>query len=95
MLIRSQNKNLIYCMKGADAIYIRDNGYRELFKPYKYNEPTEWIIVTTSYNLGIYSSKEKAQKVLDMIEEVYLYANGYDYIRNVTFQMPQDDEVII
>ena len=41
-------------------------------KPYEYNEPTMWDIKTKNYCLGWYSSKEKALKVLDMIQEVYV-----------------------
>ena len=37
--------------------------------------------------IGEYSSKEKALKVLDAIE------NSLEYPYNTVFQMPQDDEV--
>ena len=43
--------------------------------------------------LGIYSTKEKALKVLDMIEDAYLRANQGYYIHNVVFHMPSDSEV--
>lgn len=44
--------------------------------------------------LGSYSSREKAIKVLDMIEESYKNANnGYGYVENTVFQMPKDNEV--
>lgn len=60
----------------------------------------------TTTNLGTYSTKEKAMKVLDMIQERIrkpirintveygLYTiNDYDISLNDVFQMPQDDEV--
>lgn len=37
--------------------------------------------------LGVYSTKEKALLVLDMIEKVSMYSG------NTLFQMPTDDEV--
>ena len=43
--------------------------------------------------LGTYSSKEKALKVLDMIEDAYFRANQGYYIHNVVFHMPADSEV--
>ncbi len=44
-------------------------------------------IYSNGYVLGTYSTKEKALKVLDDIEN-YL-ARGYDF-----YKMPQDDEVL-
>lgn len=40
-----------------------------------------------SVSLGMYSTKEKALKVLDDIE------HSLEYPYNTVFQMPQDDEV--
>lgn len=40
-----------------------------------------------SYDLGRYSSKEKALKVLDAIEE------SLEYPYNEVFEMPQDEDV--
>ena len=38
--------------------------------------------------LGKYSTKEKAMKVLDMIQEAYV--NGH-----IDYQMPEDSEVVV
>ena len=53
------------------------------------------------FMLGTYSSKEKAIKVLDMIQEhieAPIYTNvravEYDHYDRAVFQMPKDDEVI-
>lgn len=40
------------------------------------------------YVIGHYSSKEKAMKVLDMIQEAYV--NGH-----IDYQMPEDSEVVV
>lgn len=40
--------------------------------------------------LGIYSTEDKALKVLDMIQGEYLSAN-YQYVHNVVFEMPADE----
>ena len=62
------------------------------------------IFYVSSYSniLGEYSSKEKALKVLDMIEEHLKEPKAYNCnggtftpINKVVFQMPQDDEVIV
>ncbi len=45
-------------------------------------------IYASSVEIGKYSTKEKALKVLDMIERLI-----YDYQIGGVFQMPQDDEV--
>ena len=79
----------------------------------KYTEK-EYCIVHSSYNwqasikFGIYSSKEKALKVMEMIREAYqLYINTIDYNNYIGrmglpqnrdtvycyFDMPQDNEV--
>lgn len=93
MWIRSQCKqdivstNAVWC---ADSFILKDGNY----------------IVCMSggikFLLGEYSTKEKALKVLDEIEEfinepIYTneLANEYaHYVRSV-YQMPQDDEVIV
>lgn len=43
---------------------------------------------TGSLMVGRYSAKEKAMKVLDMIQEAYI--NGH-----IDFQMPEDSEVVV
>lgn len=61
MLIRSQSKEVLANMEGPIAIEILDNGKGRATMYWK-----------DSYVLGGYSSKEKAIKVLDMIQGVYM-----------------------
>lgn len=77
MLIRSQDKEILANMEGPIAIEILSdgNGYTTMY----------W---KDSYALGTYSSKEKAIKVLDMIQEAYI--NGH-----IDYQMPSDSEVVV
>lgn len=49
-----------------------------------------YSIDSGSVELGVYSSKEKALKVLDLIQKE-LDGNCEEYLE--TFQMPQDSEV--
>ena len=75
MLIRSQDKEILANMEGPIAIEILSDG--------KGHATMYW---KDSYVLGTYSSKEKAIKVLDMIQEAYV--NGH-----IDYQMPADSEV--
>ena len=66
------------------------------------NDSKIFNISAYSNILGEYSTKEKALKVLDMIEEHLKEPKAYNYngdiftpINKVVFQMPQDDEVIV
>lgn len=61
MLIRSQDKEILANMEGPIAIEILSDG--------KGHATMYW---KDSYALGAYSSKEKAIKVLDMIQEAYM-----------------------
>lgn len=66
MLIRSQDKEILANMEGPIAIEILSDG--------KGHATMHW---KDSYVLGDYSSKEKAMKVLDMIQEAYMeYKSG-------------------
>ena len=96
MLIRSQDKlNLI----NINNSNITTNVY---FAPESKLYPC-YIIDCPFGTLGIYSSKEIAIKVLDMIEEecqIPTYINdegGREYAKynNKIFHMPKDNEVII
>lgn len=87
MLIRSQDKEILANMEGPIAIEILSDG--------KGHATMYW---KDSYVLGTYSSKKKAIKVLDMIQERYeeyeterIYKEGVFKIR--TFQMPEDGSV--
>ena len=77
MLIRSQDKEILANMEGPIAIEILGDG--------KGHATMYW---KDSYVLGTYSSKEKAIKVLDMIQEAYV--NGH-----IDYQMPADSEVVV
>jgi hypothetical protein len=77
MLIRSQDKETLANMEGPIAIEILGDG--------KGHSIMYW---NDGYVLGFYSSKEKAMKVLDMIQEAYV--NGH-----IDYQIPADSEVIV
>lgn len=61
MLIRSQGKEILANMEGSIAIEILGDG--------KGHATMYW---KDSYVLGVYSSKKKAIKVLEMIQEAYM-----------------------
>jgi hypothetical protein len=61
MLIRSQDKEILANMEGPIAIEILSDGNGHTTMYWK-----------DSYALGTYSSKEKAIKVLDMIQGAYM-----------------------
>ena len=76
MLIRSQNKEVLAVFENLLGIEVSVgviNARRDM----------GWCCL-----LGEYSTKEKAMKVLDMIQEAYV--NGH-----IDYQMPEDSEVII
>lgn len=75
MLIRSQDKRILINMNNVSSIEVGDNELRI------FADDGETI-----YDLGSYSTKEKAMKVLDMIQEACI--NGH-----IDFQMPEDSEV--
>lgn len=92
-LIRKQDKKTIINMHCTQHIKIEyakfDNTKKEIYK-----------IVTEKMNLGEYSTEEKALKVLDNIEEMYIemwrVENGVDNAKKSSlpiFSMPLDDEV--
>lgn len=79
MLIRSQNKTILLNFSNSTVVYIAKND-------------KDFVILSLEngnrYRLGKYSSKEKAMKVLDMIQEAYV--NGH-----IDYQMPEDSEVVV
>lgn len=87
MLIRSQDKRILINMNNVSSIEVGDNELRI------FADDGETI-----YDLGEYSTKVKAMKVLDMIQEAY---ERYEYEKAFktgltlfeTFQMPEDSEV--
>ena len=74
MLIRSQNKELLVNFNVSAGIEIEERNAKTVVTSY---------ITGCSYLLGEYSTKEKALKVLDMIQEAYV--NGH-----IDYQMPED-----
>lgn len=89
MLIRSQDKRILINMNNVSSIEVGDNELRI------FADDGETI-----YDLGSYSTKAKAMKVLDMIQEAY---ERYEYEKAFktglalfeTFQMPEDSEVVV
>lgn len=89
MLIRSQNKELLVNFNVSAGIEIEERNTKTVVTSY---------ITGCSYLLGEYSTKEKALKVLDMIQDAY---ERYEYEKVFktgltlfeTFQMVEDSEV--
>lgn len=79
MLIRSQNKELLVNFNVSAGIEIEERNTKTVVTSY---------ITGCSYLLGEYSTKAKAMKVLDMIQEAYV--NGH-----IDYQMPEDNEVVV
>ena len=79
MLIRSQNKAFLLNFSNLTVAYIAE-------------DDEDYVISSLEdenrYRLGKYFSKEKAMKVLDMIQEAYV--NGH-----IDFQMSEDSEVVV
>lgn len=68
MLIRSQDKRILINMNNVSSIELGDNELRI------FADDGETI-----YDLGSYSTREKAVKVLDMIQEAYADEKLVDY----------------
>lgn len=89
MLIRSQDKRILINMNNVSSIEVGDNELRI------FADDGETI-----YDLGSYSTKAKAMKVLDMIQEAYCKFmsvkndDAWDGKESV-FYMPEDSEVEI
>ena len=80
MLIRSQNKEALIDFNNSIVVDIMADigGVTKMLCLYSCDD----------YVIGHYSSKEKAMKVLDMIQEAYV--NGH-----IDYQMPADSEVVV
>lgn len=97
MLIRSQNREVLINLNSMAGIEIAEGPIKTIITSY---------ITGCSYLLGEYSTKAKAMKVLDMIQEAY---SEYQIMLNFSvsylhefkektdgfaiFQMPEDSEV--
>lgn len=97
MLIRSQDKAFLLNFNNLTAIYMEkiDKDFAIVYNDFE-----------DAYTLGVYSTKAKAMKVLDMIQEAY---SEYQIMLNFSvsylhefkektdgfaiFQMPEDSEV--
>lgn len=89
MLIRSQDSEILINLNTLAGIEITKGSVKTTITSYT---------TGCTYLLGEYSTKAKAMKVLDMIQEAYeeyeterIYKEGVFKIR--TFQMPEDSEV--
>lgn len=80
MLIRSQDKETLINFNNSIVIDIMDNikGGTKMVCSYSCDD----------YVIGKYSTKAKAMKVLDMIQEAYI--NGH-----IDYQIPADSEVVV
>ena len=112
MWIRSQDKtHLVKCdniiIEEKTELKIDSKGAVVDFPYVKEVGTGEWLVQNYVYTLGKYSSKEKALKVLDLIEKHMNKKNAYDILDteniskpykitqscNMVLQMPQDEEV--
>ena len=73
MLIRSQDRTKLVDLAGKTISIDRANAIGIMY-------------ANSNVLLGKYTSKEKAMKVLDMVQESYI--NGH-----IDYQMPEDNEV--
>lgn len=76
MLIRSQNKEVLVAFESLPDIEVSGGVISA-------RRDIGWCCL-----LGEYSTREKAMKVLDMIQEAYV--NGH-----IDYQIPEDSEVVV
>ena len=79
MLIRSQNKEALTNLNTLAGIEIVEGPVETVITSY---------ITGCSYLLGEYSTKKKAIKVLDMLQEAYVKGH-------IVYQIPVDNEVVV
>lgn len=88
MLIRSQNKEILVNFNVSAGIEIAEGTTKTVVTSY---------ITGCSYLLGEYSTREKAMKVLDMIQEAYADAElipmTVPNIGKMFQEAPEDSEV--
>lgn len=85
MWIRSQSKDVVTKVRHLKILYLHHAGYC-IFTD-NHLDPN------TTTNLGMYSTKEKAIKVLDKIVDRIRDIHCGNCRRDIVFQMPQDNEV--
>ena len=78
--IRSQNKEILM---NLEYFEIQEPNYEEV----------KAVIFSSGYILGRYSTKEKALKVLDMIETHLEDLEYKIHNREFVFQMPDDEDI--
>nr|DAU89655.1 MAG TPA: hypothetical protein [Caudoviricetes sp.] len=83
MLIRSQNSEILINFNTLAGIEITKGPIKTIITLY---------ITGCTYLLGEYSTKAKALKVLDMIQEAYCKFMSWDG-KESAFCMPEDSEV--
>ena len=83
MIIRSQRKGMILNMDCISKIYVDDVVYQD-------TKSIEYGIVADKEIIAVYSTEEKAVKVLDMIEDAH---RSMSFTDGIVFRMPQDSEV--
>jgi hypothetical protein len=83
MLIRSQNSEILINFNTLVGIEITEGPIKTIITSY---------ITGCTYLLGEYSTKAKALKVLDMIQEAYCKFMSWDG-KESAFCMPEDSEV--
>lgn len=93
MLIRTQDRIRLIDMKDMTVSISKETMQTDLISYNYYNIRSVALLLV----LGRYSTEDKAMKVLDMIQKVYLdanYCNYSGYVKNTVFEMPADEEVI-
>ena len=78
MLIRSQDKKELHNINRISMIRVVSLTDKHL------------VEVNSQHTIGVYSTEEKAIKVIDMIFEDY---RNLQFVDATRFQMPQDSEV--
>ena len=90
MWIRSQDGTELIKVNGKVGVYQMDatcNGRYRLFN--------EWRIEVDDIDMAVYSTEEKAMKVLDMIQEQLTSNTIMSFtLAPTVFQMPKDEEVV-
>lgn len=91
MIIRSQNKNCIVNFENIEKIFAYSNIKNRIFEESHETDIRYYGTDSESMGiLGIYSTEEKAIKVLDMIEDA---CRNVAFTDGIVFHMPQDSEV--
>ncbi len=101
MLIRSQNKECLYNLNTISGLTYQETHDYNRGKEKSTNHEVCIDYGGLADSIGVYSTKEKAIKVLDMIQAEYqkpvhqnvIAENEVAIYKNKVFHMPQDSEV--